>query len=80
MQARNIKAYLTLIGLKLDKKVYQIATRLHSSLLYSTIMQSRFTYKKQSLTTLEILEKRYIKLLRSNIQELEKKPVYIITS
>lgn len=77
-QALNIETYLTLIGLELYKKVYQTAACLQSGSLYLTITQSRSTHLRQSLTLLEILEKHYTKLLGSNIQELKKRPVYIL--
>ena len=45
-QALNIEAYLTLIGLELDKKVHQTAVCLHSGSFYSTITQNRSTHPK----------------------------------
>ena len=77
-QALNVKVYLSSIGLESDKKVYQTAARLHRGSFYPTIIQSKIPHPRQTCTPLEILEKRHIKLLESNIQELDKRPVYII--
>ena len=43
----NIDAYLILIGLELDKKTDQIATRLCSGPLYLTITQNRSVHPRQ---------------------------------
>ena len=77
-QTLNVEACLTPIRLELDKKVYQIAVCLHLGSLYSIIIQGKSTHPRQNFTTLKILEKRHIKLLGSNIQELEKTLVYIV--
>lgn len=66
-QALNVEAYLTPIGLELDKKAHQTAARLHSGSLYSTITQGRSTHPRRTPTPLEILEKYHTKLLRNNI-------------
>ncbi len=79
-QVLYVETYLTPIGLELDKKAYQIAICLHSGSLYSTITQGRSTHPRQTLTPLEILKKRHTKLLRSNIQELERITVYIVAT
>ena len=76
VQTLNIEAYLTPIGLELDKKTNQTAARLCSGPLYSTITQNRSVHLRQLLTPLETLEKRYFRLLGSNISELEKRPAY----
>ena len=39
---------------------------------------SRSTHPRRILTPLEVLEKRYAKLLGNNIHELERKPAYIV--
>lgn len=77
-QALNFEAHLTPIGLELDKKAHQTAARLYSGCFYSTITQGRSTHPRQTPTLLEILEKRHTKFLGRNIQELEKRPVYIV--
>ena len=77
-QALNIEAHLIPIGLELDKKTNQTAARLYSGPLYPIITQDRSTHLRRTFTPLEILEKRHTKLLGSNIQELEKKPAYIV--
>lgn len=60
MQTLNIKTYFSSIDLELDKKIYQIAISLYLSSFYSIITLIRFIHLKQTLISLEILEKRYI--------------------
>lgn len=79
VQALNIKAYLTSIGLELDKKTDQTITQLYLNPLFSIIIQNWSVYATQLPTTLKILENYHIKLLKNSISELEKKPVYITT-
>lgn len=77
VQALNINTYLTAIGLELDKKVDQTAVQPFSGLFYSTITKNRSIHQRRLTTPLEILEKRYTKLLGSTISELEKRHAYI---
>lgn len=77
-QALNIKAHLTFINLELDKKTFQTAVCLFSGLLYQTVTQSRSIYVSQTSTPLENFEKCYIKLVNNSIEELEKRPAYIM--
>lgn len=78
MQALNIKAYLTAIGLELDKKTNQTATHLCSGLLYHTLTQGRSLHLKQISTPLKILKKRHAKLFGNNIHNLKRRPAYIV--
>ncbi len=77
-QALNIEAYLTPIDLELDKKIIQTAACLFSGPLYHTLTQGRSTYVKRTLTPLETIEKYYVKFVGSNIEELERRPAYIV--
>ncbi len=77
-QALNVEAYLTPIGLELDKRTDQTAARLCSGPLYRTLTQSRCTHPKRIFTPLEVFEKRYAKLFGNNIREIESKPAYIV--
>ena len=76
--AFNIEAYLTLIGLELDRKTDQTAACLCSGPLYCTLTQSRSIYLRRIPTPLEILEKRHAKQFGNNIHKLERKPAYIV--
>lgn len=77
-QVLNIEAHLTPINLELDKKTVQTAARLFSGPLYQTVTQSRSTCVRRTSAPLEILEKGYIKIVGSSIEELEKRPSYIV--
>ena len=74
----NIEAYFTSIRLELDKKTDQTAAWLCLGLFYSTITENRSVHSRQLLIPLETLEKSHVKLLGSNISELEKKLAYIM--
>ena len=74
----NIEAYLTPIGLEIDKRTYQAAACPCSGPLYHTLTQSRSTHLRRILTPLEVLERRYAKIYGNNIHELERKPAYIV--
>ncbi len=76
--ALNIEAHLTPIDLELDKKTIQTAARLFSGPFYHTLTQGRSTNVKRTLTPFETLEKYYLKSVGSNIDELEKRPAYIV--
>lgn len=77
VKALNVEAYLTLIGLKLNKKTNQIAICLYSNLLYHTFSQSQFIYLGQIFTPFKILEKHYAKFFDNKIRKLTSKPAYI---
>ena len=77
-QALNIEAYLTPIGLELDRKTDQTAARLCSGPLYHTLTQGRSTHPRRIPTPLEVLEKRHAKLFGNNIHKLERRPAYIV--
>ena len=77
-QALNVEAYLTPIGLELDKKADQTAARLCSGPLHHTLTQSRSAHPRRILAPLEVLEKRYAKHFGTSIHELERKPAYIV--
>ncbi len=55
-QALNVKAYLTTIGLELNKRTDQTAARLYSGPLYLTVTQSRSTHPRRILTPFEVLK------------------------
>ena len=78
MQTLYVKAYLTLIGFELDKKVDQTTTRLCSGPLYQTLIPNQSTHPRQSFAPLKTLEERYTKLFGNNIHKLESKPAYIL--
>ncbi len=69
---------MTPIDLELDKKTIQTAACLFSGPLYLTLTQGRSTHVKRTLTLLETLEKYYIKFVASNIDELKRRPAYIV--
>lgn len=79
-QALNIEAYLTPMGLELDKRTDQTAARLCSGPLYSILTQGRSVHPRRLPTPLETLKKRHIELLRSSTSEPEKRPAYIVAS
>ncbi len=76
-QALNVEAYLTPIGLELDKRTYQTAAHLCSGPLYRMLTKSRSTHPRRILTPLEVFEKCYAKLFGNNIREVESKPAYM---
>ena len=77
-QALNVEAYLTLIGLELDKRPDQRGARLCFGPLYSTLTQSRSTHPRKIFIPLEVFEKSYAKLFGNNIRKIETKPAYIV--
>ncbi len=77
-QALNIEAHLTPIDLELDKKTIQTAARLFSGSLYHKLTQGRSRHVKRTLTLLETLKKYYVKFVGSNIDEIEKRPAYVV--
>lgn len=78
LQTLNIDINLTFIKLELDKKIDQTAACFYLDFFYSNITQIRSTNSKQLMTLPEILEQRHIKLLKSSISKLKKRPAYII--
>ena len=77
-QALNVGAYLTPIGLKLNKKADQTIACLYSGLLYHTLIQSRSIHLKRFLAPLEVFEKCYAKNFGTNIYKQERIPAYIM--
>lgn len=77
-QALNVEAHLTPITLELDKKTVQTAACFFSGPLYQIVTQSRSKCVRQTSNPLEILEKCYKKLLGHSIEELKKRPPYIV--
>lgn len=77
VQVLNINVYFTSIEMELDKKADQTATWLYLGLFYSTITQNKSVHLRSLLTPLKTLKKRHIRMLKSSISELEKRPAYI---
>lgn len=69
---------MTPINLELDKKIIHTSARLFSGPLSYLITQSRSTQVNRTSSPLETLEKYYSKLVGSKIEELKKKPAYIM--